>query len=311
MRKVFLLVLNLVLLALVLVTLGSFLGAYNFVFEFLSHSRPLLFLSAIVLTLLMLAMRSRRAVYCGIALCLINAVQIVSLYIPYKVEGNASDPRIKLLQMNIWGGKNLKFKAVIKEIEQEDPDIVGISELTKGWWQILQPKVKKYPYQVVEASFGGICLLSKFPIKDGRVEHFGEIKRPRIVAHVLVKDKWVKMIFAHPIIPMRRIGVRDAELAAIALDASSSQEPVIVAGDLNCTPFSYFFYKLQRDGKLLDSEKGFGYQPSWSTFHLLPLFCIDHCLFSSEFSTVKRYNGPNVGSDHLPVITELSLNTRK
>lgn len=296
---------------LALVTIASFLGAYNFILEFLSHSRPLFFLASIVLTLFLLVAKSRRGVLLGVALVLINSVQIFSLYIPYANEVSANEPHIKLLQMNIWGGQNRKFETVIKEIEKEDPDIVGISELTKGWWQILQPRMKKYPYQVVEPSFGGIGLLSKFPIKDGRVEHFGEIKRPRVIAQVLVKDKWIKVIFAHPIIPMRRIGMRDAELSVIAKDAAPSDLPVILAGDLNCTPFSYFFYKLQRDGKLRDSEKGFGYQPSWSTFHILPLFCIDHCLASSEFSFVKRYNGPNVGSDHLPVITELSLKTAK
>ncbi len=255
MRKVFLFFLNLALCLLVLVSIASFLGAYNFVLEFLSHSRPLFFLSAILLTLLFLAFKSRRGALVGLTLILINAVQIVSLYIPYRSEQNANDARVKLLQMNIWGGRNRKFETVIKEIEQEDPDIIGISELTKEWWRILQPKVKKYPYQVVEASFGGICLLSKFPIKNGRVEKFGEIKRPRVVANVLLKDKWIKVIIAHPIIPMRRIGMRDAELAVIAKDASSGEEPVILAGDLNCTPFSYFFYKLQRDGKLRDSEK--------------------------------------------------------
>ncbi len=311
MRKVFLFFLNLALFLLALVTIASFLGAYNFVLEFLSHARPLLLLTAIVLTLFLLAFKSRRGVLLGAALVLINSVQIISLYIPYAAEGSAKDLHLKLLQMNIWGGQNRKFEAVVKEIEKEDPDIVGISELTKGWWQILQPKMKKYPYQVVEPSFGGIGLLSKFPIKDGRVEHYGEIKRPRVVAQVLVNDRWIKVIFAHPIIPMRRVGFRDAELAVIAKDASPSDVPVILAGDLNCTPFSYFFYKLQRDGKLRDSEKGFGYQPSWSTFHILPLFCIDHCLASSEFSFVKRYNGPNVGSDHLPVITELNLKTGK
>ncbi len=311
MRKIFRFFLNVALCLLAIVTIASFLGAYNFVFEFLSHARPLLLLAAIVLTLCLLAAKSRRGVLLGVALVLINSIQIISLYIPYSVERSSNDLHVKLLQMNIWGGQNRKFETVIKVIQQEDADIVGISELTKGWWQILQPKMKKYPYQVVEPSFGGIGLLSKFPIRDGRVEHFGEIKRPRVVAQVLVKDKWIKVIFAHPIIPMRRVGFRDAELAVIAKDASSGDEPVILAGDLNCTPFSYFFYKLQRDGRLRDSEKGFGYQPSWSTFHILPLFCIDHCLASSDVSFVRRYNGPNVGSDHLPVITELSLKTAK
>lgn len=299
--------LNLCLIVLAGLTLASFLGKYNFVCELLSHLRPYLCLSALAVLFLLFMVKAKRTAFVALCLFLLNGVQVLSLYLPYSTEVASSSSRVKFLQMNIWGGKNRKYDAVLSEIQKENADIVGISELTQGWWTVLKPKLKQYPYQVVEPSYGGICLVSRLPIKDGCVEHYGELKRPRIVASVLVKDQWIKVVFAHPVIPMRHVGMRDGELAAIAVDARSSSTPVIVAGDLNCTPWSYFFYKLERDGKLRDTEKGFGYQPSWSMFQPAPLFCIDHCLASAEFSTVKRYNGRFVGSDHLPVITELSL----
>lgn len=93
----------------------------------------------------------------------------------------------------------------------------------------------------------------------------------------------------------------------LAKDINATDEPSILAGDLNCTPWSYKFYELMKNTSLKDSEKGFGYQPSWSTFHWMPLFCIDHLLSSREITAVKRYSGPYVGSDHLPVITVLNL----
>lgn len=311
MRKILRFISKALLVTLACLTIASFMGAFNFVLEFLSHSRPLFCIAACLTTLLMLLQGSKRGAMIGCLLILVNAVQIISLYIPYSSNSEMSDPRIKILQMNIWGGKNHQVTAVKNEILKENADIVGISEITKNWWQALKPVAAKYPYQVVQPSFGGICLLSKYPIRNGRVEHFGKIKRPRVVAEVNVLGNWITVVFAHPIIPMRHPGMRDGELAVIAKDTSSSGMPTILAGDLNCTPFSYFFYKLQRDGKLRDSEKGFGYQPSWSTFHWMPLFCIDHCLFSSEFTALKRYNGPNVGSDHLPVITELCFHPKK
>jgi endonuclease/exonuclease/phosphatase (EEP) superfamily protein YafD len=307
MRKFFHLTFNLGLLILAALTVASFLGKYNFICELLSHFRPYFCLSALAALLLLFIARQKRSAFIALCLLLINGVQVLSLYLPYPTESASSASRIKFLQMNIWGGKNRNYDAVVNEIQNENADIIGISELTQGWWAVLQPKLKSYPYQVVEQSYGGICLVSRLPIKDGRVEHYGKLKRPRVVANVRIKDQWVKVIFAHPVIPIRHIGMRDGEFAAIAMDAKSSVDPVILAGDLNCTPWSYFFYRLQRDGKLRDTEKGFGYQPSWSMFQPLPLFCIDHCLASAQFSTVKRYNGRFVGSDHLPVITELSL----
>ncbi len=311
MRKFLRFISKTLLLTLACLTIASFMGSLNFVLEFLSHSRPLFCLAAFLITMLMLVQGSKRGALIGAALILLNSVQIISLYIPYTDDQEKPEARIKILQMNIWGGKNHEVTAVKKEIQSEDADIIGISEITKNWWAVIKPVASKYPYQVVQPSFGGICLLSKYPMRNGRVEHFGPIKRPRVVAEVNVRGQWIAVVFAHPIIPMRHPGMRDGELEVIAKDTSSTGKPTILAGDLNCTPFSYFFYKLERDGKLRDSEKGFGYQPSWSTFHWMPMFCIDHCLFSSEFTALKRYNGHNVGSDHLPVITELSLHLRK
>mgnify|MGYP002399553009 CR=1 FL=1 len=290
-------------------TLVSFLGAHHFIFELLSHMRPYFCIAALFITACLVLLRANRSALIGFTLVLLNSVQIVSLYLPYPTKISSNDPQVKFLQMNIWGGKNRNYDSVVSEIQKENADIVGISELTQGWWAVLKPKLEKYPYQVVEPSYGGICLVSKLPIRDGRIEHYGKLKRPRVVADVKVNDRWVKVIFAHPVIPMVHVGMRNGELADIAKDAGSSAEPVILAGDLNCTPWSYYFYRLRRDGKLRDTEKGFGYQPTWSMFHPVPLLCIDHCLASSQFSTVKRYNGRFVGSDHLPVITELRLKT--
>ena len=311
MAKAAAFILKTFLLLILLVTIASFFGAYNFICEFLSHARPLLCLSALLATFFLVFVRARRAATFSLFLTLVNLVQLVSLSLPFEHEAKAGDPQIKFLQMNIWGGRNRQVEAVLKEIEKENADLVGISEINSNWWSILKPKSKSYPYQVVEPSFGGICLLSKFPFQDARIEHFGSLKRPRVVAHVRIDGQTVKIIFAHPVIPMRHIGMRDGELAELAKDAADTSQPVILAGDLNCTPWSYFFYKLERDGSLQDTEKGFGYQPTWNAFFFFPLFCIDHCLVSDHFTTLKRYNGPKVGSDHLPVITELSLKPTK
>jgi endonuclease/exonuclease/phosphatase (EEP) superfamily protein YafD len=308
MRKFFRLVFTISLIMLAGLTLASFLGAQHFIFELLSHMRPYFCIAALIVTFCLFLLKANRSAIVGFTLVLLNGVQVVSLYLPYPAKVSSTDPQIKFLQMNIWGGKNRNYDSVIGEIRKENADIVGISEITKAWWSVLKPKLNDYPYQVVEPSYGGICLISKFPIGASKIEHYGKLKRPRIVADVKVNDRWVKVIFAHPVIPLRHLGMRNGELAEIAKDARSSAEPVILAGDLNCTPWSYYFYRLKRDGKLRDTEKGFGYQPSWSMFHPVPLLCIDHCLASAQFSTVKRYNGRFVGSDHLPVITELRLN---
>lgn len=307
MRRLVAILLDLLLLAAVLVTITSFLGAFHYFFEWMSHARPLICIACIILTFLLLIFSSRKKVYVCLFLSLINAVQIISLYVPEPAAKNEGGRQFKFLQMNIWGGKNKEIKSVIALIERENAEVVGISELTNETWSKLGPKLKTYPYQVVQSSYGGIGLFSKFPIVDGKLERFGTMKRPRVVARLQIQNRPVKIVFAHPIIPMRKIGFRDAEFVQLARDINSATEPAILAGDLNCTPWSYKFYELMKITNLKDSEKGFGYQPSWSTFHKIPMFCIDHLLATKEISVLQRYSGPYVGSDHLPVITVLSL----
>jgi endonuclease/exonuclease/phosphatase (EEP) superfamily protein YafD len=88
---------------------------------------------------------------------------------------------------------------------------------------------------------------------------------------------------------------------------AGSKGPVILFGDLNCSPWSYFFDKLLTEGDLSDSEQGFGAQASWCAWLIVPPIPIDHCLVSKNISVEARETLPEVGSDHLPVLVKLKL----
>jgi endonuclease/exonuclease/phosphatase (EEP) superfamily protein YafD len=80
-----------------------------------------------------------------------------------------------------------------------------------------------------------------------------------------------------------------------------------VLGDLNATPWSYYFQRLVRESGLTDSSKGRGIHATWPA-GLFPLrIPIDHCLLSPEIGVINKMTGNNVGSDHLPVVVDLQL----
>ncbi|MFX6880663.1 endonuclease/exonuclease/phosphatase family protein, partial [Acinetobacter baumannii] len=89
----------------------------------------------------------------------------------------------------------------------------------------------------------------------------------------------------HPKIPTRTalLRERNEELKEIAHDAKSSKLPIIVFGDMNCTSFSCYFTDFMQDGGLIDTEQGFGVQPSWNALLLTPILPIDHCFTSPQF----------------------------
>lgn len=81
----------------------------------------------------------------------------------------------------------------------------------------------------------------------------------------------------------------------------------MLLGDLNVTPWSKHFQQLLDRTGLLDSSSGYGVQPSWPNFSWLLRIPIDHCLHSSDIVIDQRKVGPDVGSDHYPIIVDFSF----
>jgi endonuclease/exonuclease/phosphatase (EEP) superfamily protein YafD len=82
---------------------------------------------------------------------------------------------------------------------------------------------------------------------------------------------------------------------------------VIIAGDLNLSPWSPYYARLVRETGLADIRKGFGLLPTWPT-HLRPMMIpIDHCLVSPDISVSRVRTGEHIGSDHLPLIVDLMV----
>lgn len=97
------------------------------------------------------------------------------------------------------------------------------------------------------------------------------------------------------------------KLAAMA--ATRGSAPTIVAGDLNATPWSPWVRDFLRTPQLRDSQYGLGLLATWpastAQYSSLLGIAIDACFHSGKLQVATRALGPELDSDHLPVITEL------
>ena len=100
---------------------------------------------------------------------------------------------------------------------------------------------------------------------------------------------------------------RDGQFRSLAKFVRTLTEPVILMGDLNATPFSPAFVDFLRASRLRDSRLGYGNQATWPAALRRAGIAIDHCLVSPQVQVTGRQIGGDVGSDHLPVIVDLSL----
>lgn len=290
------------------VCLAGFFGQVCQPFELASHFRLLYIIAFLPLLFVLLCLRCWKSLAAGVAVFLLNLIPVGALYVPdLQARGESAHTEITLLAVNLWGPKNPHHDQVLKLIRERSPDVIGVSEITRTWVNKLKEGLPEYPYQVIERRYGGVAVLSKFPILESRVDYFATIKRPRITVRLQVGDQTITMICAHPVTPKEQYDIRNGEFSEIAMQAENAGTPVIVFGDLNCSPWSYYFSKILEQGRLNDTERGFGLQPTWNARWYFPWVPIDHCLSSSDFVTLERKVGPAVGSDHLPVFVKLGF----
>ncbi|MEO0563289.1 MAG: endonuclease/exonuclease/phosphatase family protein, partial [Chloroflexota bacterium] len=115
-----------------------------------------------------------------------------------------------------------------------------------------------------------------------------------------------RLISVHPFPATagRRAASRNAELATFASVAEASDEPVVLLGDFNASPWSAPMRDLQRTSGLRPAAYGHGIRPTWQYLWLLwaPL---DYVMVSDEASVGAYWTGPWLGSDHTPVLVDL------
>lgn len=292
-------------------SLAGFFGQLGAWFDIFANFRACYVVSLVILLAFVSCLKRVWLATSTLLLLIVNGLTFLPLYTGSGAQHSLADDRSKfrVLELNIFGGKNLDRERTIRLINQSNADLIGISEVTTPWMQSLQSELKQYPHQVYEPRFGGVALLSKFPLEKHSIKYFSEIQRPRIIASARVVNRSVNVILAHPVIPLYPRGSRDEELAILSNEARLAGSNTIIFGDLNVTPWSYNFNKMISDSGLSDSECGFGFQPTWCAF-LSPfsmLFPIDHCLTTDDFIVVDRRVLGNIGSDHLPLQVDLAL----
>jgi endonuclease/exonuclease/phosphatase (EEP) superfamily protein YafD len=84
-----------------------------------------------------------------------------------------------------------------------------------------------------------------------------------------------------------------------------------IMGDLNASMWSPAYKRMMRRQGLKDAREGHGLvltQHGHGPVSGLLWRPIDHCLHNDRLAVRNFYAGPDLGSDHLPIVAELCLN---
>ncbi len=148
------------------------------------------------------------------------------------------------------------------------------------------------------------------PPDEASVEFLGNAGRPSVSLRLSKGGSPVSLLATHPRTPMtlQTFSQRNDQLTEVGSFVRSRPGPWVVIGDLNMSMWSPWFKRLCGEAGLSNARRGFGVLATWPAF--LPGVCripIDHCLVSDPSMVTGCRLGPDIGSDHLPLIVDLDL----
>ena len=264
--------------------------------------------------------RRKVALWVSLIILSINAAVVVPWYIP-SFQATTNGQPIRILAINVLN-KNREYDRVIHWVRHEQPDLVVLSEVIAKWnpWsEALSVLVDEWPYHIRQDDME-IEVYSRWPITVSQEQSYGKswadspIIRGFVTLDVEINGhSWVAIAtHAFPQTYYGTIGfnLRNQHLNHLGTYVETLSSPVVVAGDLNVTPWSPHYHTMMKQAGLQDARQGFGLLPSQSTF--LPQFPllaipIDHSFVSPDIHVTDIYTGPNLGSDHLPITTDIVL----
>lgn len=210
---------------------------------------------------------------------------------------------------------NNRYDDAVEWVRHANPDVIFLPEVDEVWAEALSPLKTSHPHSIdypVEGNFG-FAFYSKLPILSQEIISCGELELPLLKTKL--KGPVGDFIFfgAHPVPPATGFwaGERDIFLRRIAEEVKKETLPVVLAGDLNATRWSHGMKPLFEAG-MIDSTCGHGIGPTWMRGNPLVAVPIDHVFFRGPGTSPahahasKHEVGPDLGSDHRPVMAEIS-----
>ncbi len=328
-----------------LLALGALLGFVSPLLDMLNHFQPFVFTGALIaMVMAFLGFRRHRWRKGIIALAVLgfasSSVTVLPEMASSLVSHSAPAPEqrvIKLLSHNLFG-VNWQMELVAEEIAAEDPDILAFQEYFRGQYSRLHTLIlKEYPY--FYRCGGGrrafVAIYAKWPFELtdasscprnvplasdalGRIAARFKLQDGRTFTVMTTQLNWpVQMspLFNGELSISARLGAisarQEGELSELAEAVRSVEEPLVLVGDFNSTPWSYALRGfvssagLRRQTRNMMTYPTIFYLGEW--IKTLPFLPIDHMMSSPGIVVHSIRTGPPAGSDHLSLIAEFSV----
>lgn len=301
-------------------TLATFLARQHWLADLVTHFRPLLLASGAGLCAL-LALAKRRLWIAAVAVAATVHGAVLLRPVEQPTAGEPG-PALRLITYNLFFDSTT-FEPALSYLRRQEPDLLVLAEASVPWQGRLDALADLLPYSTRGLPGGrtwDLVVMSRHPVRAFSAETpITDSGRPlpltalRLVVEVAGRPVVVWAV--HPPSPVNAVSwwARNQYLQWLAARAAAEDHslPVIVAGDFNLTPWSPWHRALLDRSGLLDAagtswpeatRRPFGGLP-WS----LLATPIDRIMVRPGTGVARLEVGPQLGSDHNPVLVDLIL----
>jgi endonuclease/exonuclease/phosphatase (EEP) superfamily protein YafD len=252
------------------------------------------------------ALRSFRVALAALLLVALN-VAVIARVPPAPVAAMDGSSRLRFLVANVEYG-NQDYDRLARLVDEVAPDVVALTELTPTWVRALSSALADHAYRRLAPQAGayGVGLYSRVKLRESRIERLPAGGSPTIIATVAIGARPLAVVVTHVHTPFAG-DRRTRQLHALAVELRNLGKPAAVCGDFNAAPWSHSIYELAQNADLRSTYGRFGLAATWpadgSRLFRVPL---DNCLVNESVAVADRRVGPDIGSDHLPLIVDLA-----
>lgn len=299
-----------------LITLFSLISpiAWHPYLELTAHFKVQYGIVSLLLLLGVLGRSPRRWILLAVGCLTLQFAILLPWYLPLTWATPPAPHNVRVLLANVYY-RNQNPHKLLDLIASDRPDLIVIQEKTPAWLTALAPLQPDYPHFFQAPD--DIAIWSRFPLHNPRL--IGVENQSSITATVTISGQPVAIVATHPPPPKPSlVAQRNAEFEWVTHHIQQQPLPVILLGDLNTTMWSPYYRQLEQKTGLTNVRQGFGILPTWPAptpyAHPHPLLPwvkrllwipIDHCLVSPPIQVRSLRPGPNIDSDHLPLIADL------
>lgn len=294
----------------------------------------LLFVPVVPLFVLGLLVRSRQALLCLIPIALVLVVWFAPRFVP---RSSPEGEQLRVLSNNVWHA-NRTPEAVVALVQGAQPDVVLLQEVSI-YNNPLAALAADYPYRTAQADLiraelyeANNVTLSRLPFVISEVIQLDLPLMPAIDRNVVeVAGQRVAFYNVHLAAPdggLPRGGIglhiypvraafafddseHNRQIDALLTHLANEPYPYIIAGDFNLSDLNATYNRLAAHMTDCFSAVGYGMGESWPAVEALgwaawlpPFLRVDYIWSGSGLRAVRAWQGPFVGSDHLPLVAD-------